>query len=175
MDRKGFYGLNTTYSIALEDWYLLAVLNSSVSNEYLRGTCAALGDEEEGGRLRFFGQYLETLPIPDAPSSERERVAGLAQQTQTLHTLRRQRVEEFLSKCGTSPARSSSRNLLEQPWAINAQEFTRRAPRVDPEVFRRAHEETAELTERILKIEREIDERVAALYGLDGTDAKPSK
>jgi type I restriction-modification system DNA methylase subunit len=174
-DDSGYYCNNKVFILPTKDWYLLGVLNSTIAFEYLKRTCSVLGDEMKGGRLEFRAIYMETLPIPDAPSSERNKVGGLARQTQELHTSRRQLVEKFLRKCGTSPAASSSRNPLEQPWAINAQEFARRAPRVDPEVFRRAHEETAELTERTLKLEREIDERVAALYGLDSAETRQSE
>jgi type I restriction-modification system DNA methylase subunit len=166
MDNRGYYGLNTTYSIARVDWYLLGILNSSSSLDYLRGTCAALGDQEDGGRLRFFGQYLETLPIPNAESTERKEVAKLAEQTQRLHTKRRKRVEQFLRAISIEPAKSSSRNPLEQPWTLNADEFTRRARNQSLKKFTDARDETYALTEQIKKIEREIDERVAALYGV---------
>jgi hypothetical protein len=167
MDTRGYYGSNTTYFIVSEDWYLLGVLNSSSSFEYLKGTCAALGDEEDGGRLRFFGQYLETLPIPDAPTAERNAVAKLAKQAQDLHTKRRRRVERFLTDLGTSPAASSSRNPLEQPWSLSSEEFARRARHAPASLFPQARDETFALTEEIGKVEREIDERVAALYGVE--------
>lgn len=37
-----------------------------------------------------------------------------------------------------------------------------------------ARDETYALTEKIKRVESRIDERVAALYGLDGVDAKPA-
>lgn len=168
MDEGGHYCNDKAFVLATDDWYILGLLNSQSVRTWVYETLSPL----RGGYYEFRAIYMETLPIPDAPSSERKNIAGLTRQTQETHTARRRLVEKFLRKCGTSPADSSSRNPLEQPWAINAQEFARRAPRVDPEVFRRAHEETAELTERILKLEREIDERVAALYGLEYADAK---
>lgn len=167
MDAHGYFCNNKVFALSGADWYLLGVLNSASAFDYLKGTCSVLGDEMKGGRLEFRTIYMEKLPIPDAPTNERETVARLARNAQSLHTTRRRCVEQFLYDAGTSPVTSSSRNPLEQPWTINVQEFARRAPRADPEVFRRAHEETAELTERILKLEREIDERVSALYGLD--------
>jgi len=42
----------------------------------------------------------------------------------------------------------------------------RRARNAPLKLFAKAREETASLTERIEKIEQEIDDRVAALYGL---------
>jgi len=172
MDTNSYYSSNTTYFVAREDWYLLGVLNSASAFEYLKGTCAALGDEEQGGRLRFFGQYLETLPIPDASTAEREAVAKLAQEAQRLHTERRRKVEEFLRDIGIDPAQSSSRTPLEQPWALTPDEFSRRArgragTEAPPlQVFLTVRDATAALTEEITKVEREIDARVARLYGL---------
>lgn len=167
LDSNRFYGNDTTFMLPTNDWYLLGVLNSSTVFDYLKATCAALGDEEKGGRLRFKSQYMKTLPIPNAPTGERERVAELAHEAQDLHTARRRRVEQFLRDLGTSPAVSSSRNPLEQPWTLTPQEFARRAPRADSQLFTQARDETHELTERIATIEREIDERVAALYGVE--------
>jgi len=79
---------------------------------------------------------------------------------------RRRRVEEFLGDIGTSPAQSSSRNPLEQPWAMTPEEFTRRCGPMLTKLFTDARDETAALTEQVEKFEREIDERVAELYGL---------
>lgn len=168
MDSSGYYSNDKVFMLPTQDWYLLGVLNSKSVHAWTTETLSLL----RGGFYEFRSAALEKLPIPDAPSSERKLISDLAHRAQGSHTERRQRVEKFLRKCGTTSARSSSRNPLEQPWAINAQEFARRAPRVDPEIFRRAHEETAELTELILKLEREIDERVVALYGLDGAETK---
>ncbi|MGH9833150.1 MAG: Eco57I restriction-modification methylase domain-containing protein, partial [Blastocatellia bacterium] len=162
MDIKGFYSSNTTYFIPLADWYLLGVLNSSSVDGYFRKVSA----EIRGGYLRFFGQYLENVPIPDAPTSDRELIAKLAQQTQNLHTKRRQRVEQFLRDLSISPAESSSRNPLEQPWALKPEEFAKRAKHAPLRLFQDARDETAALTEGITRIEREIDERVAELYGV---------
>lgn len=166
MDTKGFFPNKTVFSLNSNDWFLVGILNSGLAWDYLKGTCSVLGDEEQGGRLTLQAIYLETLPIPDAPTNERERVAELAREAQDLHTARRQRVEQFLRDIGTSPAQSSSRNPLEQPWALAPQEFARRAPRTDPQLFTQTRDETLELTERITKVEREIDERVAELYGV---------
>ena len=63
-------------------------------------------------------------------------------------------------------AQSTSRNPLEQPSAQPPEEFARRAPRPDPKQFTAARDETAALTAQIEKLERDLDARVAALYGL---------
>ena len=62
LDRAGFYGSHTTYFIAREDLYLLALLNSRFSKFYFVQTCSGLEGAGET-YLRFFGQYLEGFPI----------------------------------------------------------------------------------------------------------------
>ncbi|MBI3920882.1 MAG: Eco57I restriction-modification methylase domain-containing protein [Armatimonadetes bacterium] len=175
MDFDGHYPADTAHIISSNDWYLLGVLNSALAFEYLKGTCSVLGDEDKAGRLRFKPVYMETLPIPDASTRDREAVAGLAQEAQRLHTERRQRVEQFLRDLGTTPAESSSRNPLEQPWKLTPEEFTRRAHKhgtPDLRLFTTTRDETAALTEEIAKVEREIDERVAGLYGVELTESE---
>jgi hypothetical protein len=158
------YTADTVHIMAVGDWYLLGTLNSTPVWWYLTNIVA----EIRGGYVRFKPQYLETLPIPDAPKGERESVSRLAQQAQQLHIKRRTIVERFLCDISTPPAQSSSRNPLEQPWTLTPDEFTHRARKYgtpDLKLFHRVREETAALTEEIEKVEHEIDKRVEALYG----------
>jgi hypothetical protein len=46
-------------------------------------------------------------------------------------------------------------------------EFGRRFKKADPRVFTATRDEIATLAEEIARVEKEIDARVAALYGLD--------
>ncbi|MBN1259112.1 MAG: N-6 DNA methylase [Anaerolineae bacterium] len=75
LDSGGSYCLNTAYFIPGNDLYLLAVLNSKAAFFYLSRTNAVY----RGGYLRFFGQYLEPLPIPYASNEEKQSLARLAQ------------------------------------------------------------------------------------------------
>jgi hypothetical protein len=62
LDREGFFGSNTTYFIPVDDLYLLGILNSCLGQFYFSQVCAGL--EGSGATyLRFFGQYLENIPI----------------------------------------------------------------------------------------------------------------
>lgn len=173
LDLEEFYPIKTIFSIPSDDWYLLGVLNSAPAFEYLQGICSVLGDEKKGGRLILQAIYMETLPVPDASKEEQDVIAELAREAQQLHTERRKRVEQFLRDIGSSPAQSSSRNPLEEPWRLTPEEFIRRAPKgtTDMKLFTHVRDETMALTERIADVEREIDERVAGLYGvsLDST------
>ena len=66
---------NTAYFVATDDLYLLGLLNSSVVESFY----VELSAQIRGGYLRFFRQYVEQIPIPDAPAADREAIAKLVQ------------------------------------------------------------------------------------------------
>ena len=77
------------------------------------------------------------------------------------------RVEAFLREIGIEPVQSTTRNPLERPWALGEEEFVRRVRKSELiPTYRQAREETLSLTEEAVRVEREIDERVKALYGV---------
>jgi hypothetical protein len=106
LDSVGFDLDQTVYTVACDDRFLLAVLNSKAVECFLKETTALA----RGGYLRFLTQYFKTLPIPDASAADRAAIATLAQ------------------KC------LDAKGVNCQAW------------------------------------EKEIDERVAALYGIDLAD-----
>jgi len=66
---------NTAFAIPTDDLYLLAVLNSQVATTYFTNLSAQV----RGGYLRFFRQYVENMPIPNASAADRSAIAALAQ------------------------------------------------------------------------------------------------
>ena len=58
--------------------YLLSILNATPSFFYLRSRAAALEDAQRQAYLRFFGQYMESLPVPciayTTPANERRQL-----------------------------------------------------------------------------------------------------
>lgn len=178
LDEENRYLNNKCFFLPTDDWYLLGVLNSASVFAYLKEVCATLGDKDMGGRLEFRAQYMEQLPIPDASAADRKQVSALAQRAQSLHGERRAKVEQFLRDIGIDPAASNSRNPLEQPWNLTEAEFGKRTKKLAAQrkdvnykkLYELARDTTAALTEKIAKVEREIDERVATLYGLNESD-----
>jgi hypothetical protein len=79
LDLKKHYVDMTAFAIPSDDLFLLGVLNSSVVWAYLREKAAVLGDPAKRGRLRLKRQYLEQLPIPNAPPSERKSIVLLVE------------------------------------------------------------------------------------------------
>ena len=168
MDERGYYGANTTYFLPTADWFLCGVLNSAAVLHWIKLSLADI----RGGYLRFFGQHMENLPIPDTSAADRVLIGELARRAQGLHGRRRERSEAFLRGLGLDPAGSTSRNPLEQPWVLGVEEYGKRARKLlgrapDMKWHEAARDETAALTEEIARVEAEIDARVAALYGLD--------
>jgi len=62
-DKEGFYLGNTAYFIQTDDLYLLGVLNSKLIFNYYKRIATVLGDPDKGGRLRWFSQDVEKIPI----------------------------------------------------------------------------------------------------------------
>ncbi len=74
-DTTGAYLGNTAYFVAADDLYLLALLNSSAVERFY----VELSAQIRGGYLRFFRQYVEQIPIPDARAADRDAIAELVQ------------------------------------------------------------------------------------------------
>lgn len=165
IDPAGYYTNNKLYFLSGADFYLLGVLNAATMQEWVVSKFSPL----QNGYYEFISANMLNVPIPEASSSDREAVAALAQQTHGLHGMRRARVERFLYDLGTSPAQSSIRSVLESPWAHDVAALAKKAkglPGLTDRLLVDVRDETAALTERIARIETEINARVAALYGL---------
>ena len=76
-NESGLFLTNTVYFIPTYDLYLLALLNSQLTFYYLKHICTVLGEVNRHGRLRFFSQFMEELPIRrinfTTPADERDR------------------------------------------------------------------------------------------------------
>lgn len=177
LDEQGLYPETTGFVVGAADWFLLAVLNSKVAWTFFGEVCQALGDKDEGGRLRLKLQYVEQLPVPEVSNDDRSKIAELARRAQTLHGQRRDYSEKFIRALGIDPAGSNSRSPLEQPWTLAADDYAKRVRKLhgrapDMKLYEAARDGTAALTGWIAKIEAEIDARVATLYGLDAEDQR---
>jgi hypothetical protein len=74
-DSKGTFFSNTAYCIASDDLYLLGVLNSSAVQYFY----IYLSAQIRGGYVRLWTQYVEQIPIPNAPTEERIAISKLVQ------------------------------------------------------------------------------------------------
>jgi len=76
LDTKGYCLVNTAYSIACDDLYLLGVLNSRPVFRWFDTPVPALGGAggNEAGWLRWIRQYVARIPVvPAAPQDPRRR------------------------------------------------------------------------------------------------------
>ncbi|RKU21843.1 type I restriction endonuclease subunit M [Candidatus Poribacteria bacterium] len=79
-DTAGTFGLNNVYFIPTRDLSLLAVLNSRLFDWYARHKFYNLNDPWEGGRLQFFAQYMEKVPIADRTAAQKAELSRLVEQ-----------------------------------------------------------------------------------------------
>ncbi len=86
LDKDGYFSGNTTYFIQIDDYYLTALLNAKATWTYLKKLCTALGDADQGGRLRMFTQFIEQLPIRRIDfTTPADRRAQLAEKGRKLY------------------------------------------------------------------------------------------
>ncbi|MDT8391635.1 MAG: transposase [Lentisphaeria bacterium] len=89
LDCEGYFSGNTTYFIPDATPVLAACLNSRIFDWYARHNFQALGDPWNSGRLRFFSQYMQDVPIPPADSAtqaEVDRLVSALQQEPIVQT-----------------------------------------------------------------------------------------
>jgi len=80
MDLEGRFVGDTAFCIPIEDYYLLGVLNSWPLWFVISKTAPPLRLRAGRWQYRCKRRYMAELPIPDAPSSDRDAIASLAKQ-----------------------------------------------------------------------------------------------
>ncbi|GIK33384.1 MAG: hypothetical protein HND43_10275 [Armatimonadetes bacterium] len=79
-DTECTFCTNTTYMLPGSSAFLAGVLNSASMWWYCGEKLTVIGDVAERGRLRFFSQFVELLPIPRASDADRAAIESLVQQ-----------------------------------------------------------------------------------------------
>ena len=76
LDKEEYLLGNSVYFIPTGELYLLGILNSRLLHFYAKQRLAVLGDAEQGGRLRWFRQYVARIPIvrADADNPRRQTI-----------------------------------------------------------------------------------------------------
>lgn len=96
IDATNHYFLtNTCYFIPLQNYYLLSLLNSRLIDHYYRKISSVLGDPQKRGRMRFFSQFLERIPIRRIIDSTSRELRGESLQ-RLLEAYRKGNAEEVL-------------------------------------------------------------------------------
>ena len=84
MDDSHRYLGNTGYIIPGGDFYLLGVLSSWATWFFISKTAQPLRLRGDRWQYRLIAQFMEPVPIPDAPEPERQAIADLAQTCSAL-------------------------------------------------------------------------------------------
>jgi type I restriction-modification system DNA methylase subunit len=96
-DETGLFMGNTAYFIPTDDLYLLGVLNSKLIFYYFKHNAAVLGDADAGGRLRWFRQDVERIPIATPTPVQRqettERVRVMLDENKRIQALKTQFIQ----------------------------------------------------------------------------------
>ena len=71
--------LDTVYFISTSDFSLLAILNNKLFDWYARHKFQSINDPWEGGRLRFFTQYMEKVPIANRTAAQQAALSRLVE------------------------------------------------------------------------------------------------
>ena len=189
MDAYGCTLGNTAYTIPRGDYYLLGLLASWTLWFYISKTAQPLRLRAGRWQYRLFSQFMEQLPIPNAPPTERRAIAALAERCCTLGSQRykvQRAVQDRLSSTfgedskgkplGTLNTKaqswwqSSAAELgaaLKASFKLSASPF--RSPRVADDwepYIEQKQAEVASFTKELADAEVELNDRVFCLFKL---------
>jgi len=189
MDTRGCTLGNTTYTIPGGDYYLLGVLASWALWFYISKTAQPLRLRAGRWQYRLFSQFMEHVPIPNAPTSERKALADFAERCCTIGAQRYQvqtAVQGRLSKTFGEDSKGThlgTLNTKAQSWwtlsvaelgaAVKASFKLPASPFKSPRVaddwepyLDEKRKEVESLTRQLANTEAELNERVFALFRL---------
>lgn len=172
------YYANTAYFIPTEDYFLLAVLNTSIGWFIWSGFAPIA----RGGVRRLFTQHIEKTPIPPATETQRAELGALAEAAQTAaekcYNLQ-QAITRRIPDLATDPASAKLTGKLKKWWSLpNFDTFQKevekglkgRIPLQDRNDWENwitaTRAEIHALTVKITRLEAEINAKVYALFDL---------
>jgi hypothetical protein len=177
---------NTAYFTSPATPYLLGMLASRVTWFTISQLSQSFGERAGVQRYRLFTQTMSRLPIPDAPTADRDAIAGLAraltEQARDRYTLHRQTRHRILTDLGQPAAALNQR--LTAWWELDfpgflaeaRKAFKREIPlrqRDDWEGWLAARRaEHDQRTAEIVRLETQLNARVYALFDLAPAEIK---
>ena len=171
---------NTCYAVPGDDAFLLGIMNSKQTWNRLVAISASFGDPNEGGRLRLFGNTLESLQIP-RPNSK-AKIEGLVSKFEASASELESHRRAFLVVLRAEPWRCAPLGAkLERFWELDAdtllaEALKRRdkAMKKDPtlaqredlkRLWREASGPMRDLAHQITKLEGDLERAVEAAWG----------
>ena len=185
MDTHSRYLGNTGYVIPGGDQYLLGILSSWATWFFLSKTAQPLRLRGDRWQYRLIAQFMEEVPIPDAPQPEREAIANLARTCSSLGQERYQgqvnfhrRLFQAFSGGHPGPLNQKAEawwelslnqlgDALKQSFKLptNPMKSPRLADEWEP-YLQEKRDENARLTRALADTEGELNDRVYRLFNL---------
>jgi hypothetical protein len=179
-DDQGLYLGNTGYIAVTDQPWILGYLASRCAWFLISQIAIGLGERAGVMRYRLIDQYMRPLPVPDAPTAEREIIGALAmqitEQAKARYTLHRRAQRRILGDFGGPGAKLNQK--LTAWWDLDFPAFRdqiRKAFKREIAVRERDDwQEWLDLqrtthrehTEAIIRLETQLNERVYNLFNL---------
>jgi hypothetical protein len=177
----GVHLTNTGYLIPSKSYALLGILSSRVIWYIISCISQPLGERKGALNYRLIRQYMERLPIPLLTDDQDAAISAIIKQlvdiAQQRYGVRQKAAHQIQKDLGNGQLKLSRK--LEEWWRLSFNEFRNEMRRVfkrdillkeqdDWEEFLREwNTEIANLTEKIIKLENELNNCVYAIFELD--------
>jgi hypothetical protein len=191
MDTQNRYLGNTGYIIPGGDYYLLGILSSWATWFFISKTAQPLRLRGDRWQYRLIAQFMEEVPIPDAPAAERDAIANLAHTCSSLGQERYQGQISFQRRLfqafsGGHPGQLNQKaeawwelslnqlgDALKQSFKLptNPLKNPRLADEWEP-YLQEKRDENALLTRALNDAEAELNDRVYRLFNLTADEVK---
>ena len=191
MDTQNRYLGNTGYIIPGGDYYLLGILSSWATWFFISKTAQPLRLRGDRWQYRLIAQFMEEVPIPDAPAPDREAIANLARTCSSLGQQRYQcqvnfhrRLFQAFSGGHPGPLNQKAEawwglslnqlgDALKQSFKLptNPMKSPRLADEWEP-YLQDKRNEIARLTRALADAEAELNDRVYRLFNLTADEVK---
>jgi len=186
LDDAGTYLTNKARFIPVKDYYLLGLLQSRTAWYLTSQICTPLGERAGAMRYQILTQFVSALPIPDAPTTDRDAIAGLAlaitEHARARYAVHRQTRHRILTDLGAPGAKLNQK--LTAWWELDFAGFLAQAraalkreipvrQRDDWEEWLAAQRaEHERRTAEIVRLETELNRRVYDLFDLNAAEIK---
>jgi len=180
-DEKGLFCNDKGFFLRVPDPSLLGILQSRIIWYCISHLCAPLGERSGGMRYQHKIQYIERLPIPLLSDDQRFQLRSLAQRLTSVardrYRIRKDVTSRMKSYLGNS--RSTMTDRLDGWWQLDWQEirnevrtsFKREIPLKErgewQAFFQEQRDEIERRTAEIVRLEKELNAVVYAVYGLN--------
>jgi len=176
-DTNNFYLNPKSYILPISDKYLLGILNSSVIAFYSRSICPYVrGEFYEYGK-----QYVNQFPIPETSESIKKKITKLVDSLLELHSQFLEKKNRILNRIKNELNLENISTRLIKFHMLNSNEFLTEIKKIKSDIslikldewesyFNKYKNEIILIQSSMEKIDKEIDDIVFKMYGLDSSE-----